>query len=129
MGYCSVWEVIMGSDRRRHSFYSSPDTPLRAVVDDLQNAPGQALQRELADLLLILRYPYVLQRLDAPPQQVTSQTRESIRRLEQEISALKTLLAAYSSLGDFRETEKAGAIAASSDAFSDGDSQYVHDNF
>lgn len=50
------------------------------MVDDLQNASGQALQRELADLLLILRYPYVLQQLDAPAQQVESQTRESIRR-------------------------------------------------
>lgn len=119
----------MGSDRRRHSFYSSPDTPLRAVVEDLKSTSGQALQRELADLLLILRYPYVLQRLDAPAQQVTSQTRESIRRLEQEISALKTLLAAYSSPGDFGETEKAAAIAASSERFGDGDSQYVHDNF
>lgn len=119
----------MGSDRRRHSFYSSPDTPLRAVVEDLKSTSGQALQRELADLLLILRYPYVLRRLDAPAQQVVMQTQESIRRLEQEISALKTLLAAYSSLSDFGEMEKAGVIAASSDAFSDGDSQYVHDNF
>ncbi|NJN73593.1 MAG: hypothetical protein HC799_12690 [Limnothrix sp. RL_2_0] len=57
------------------------------------------------------------------------QTQESIRRLEQEISALKTLLATYSSLGDCGEIEKAGAIAANFDAFSDGDSQYVHDNF
>jgi hypothetical protein len=119
----------MGSDRRRHSFYSSPDTPLRAVVEDLKSASGQALQRELADLLLILRYPYVLQRLDAPAQQVESQTRESIRRLEQEISALKTLLAAYSSLGDFGEMEQAGTLLKSSEPFSDGDSQYVHDNF
>jgi hypothetical protein len=119
----------MGSDRRRHSFYSSPDTPLRAVVEDLKNTSGQALQRELADLLLVLRYPYVLQRLDMPPQQVVMQTQESIRRLEQEISALKTLLAEYLSLRDLGQMKNAGAIAASSERFRDGDSQYVHDNF
>ncbi|QCS47993.1 hypothetical protein FEK30_00230 (plasmid) [Picosynechococcus sp. PCC 11901] len=85
----------MSRERLRHSFYSSNNSPLRQIIEDLKNIPGCTLQKELEDILLISRYPYVLQRLGASPDQIAMQAQESIRRLEQDISALRTLLATY----------------------------------
>ncbi|ANV85819.1 hypothetical protein AWQ21_14905 (plasmid) [Picosynechococcus sp. PCC 7003] len=85
----------MSRERLRHSFYSAAHSPLRQVIDDLKSCSGCTLQGELEDALLILRYPYVLQRMGASSHQVAAQAQESIRRLEQEISALRTLLATY----------------------------------
>lgn len=119
----------MASDRLRHSFYSSNNSPLRQVIDDLKNIPGCTLQKELEDILLISRYPYVLHRLGASPDQIAMQTQESIRRLEQDISALKTLLATYPSSTNATTSTDIGFQPESSAQEDALDALYIHDTF
>ncbi|ANV92132.1 hypothetical protein AWQ24_15255 (plasmid) [Picosynechococcus sp. PCC 8807] len=77
---------------KQHFFRSEANSPLRQILEDLKQSEGRSLQKELADALLILHYPRILQKQDATPEQIQRQAELSIRRLSQEINQLTALI-------------------------------------
>ncbi|BAW97881.1 hypothetical protein NIES970_29180 (plasmid) [[Synechococcus] sp. NIES-970] len=77
---------------KQHFFRSEANSPLRQILEDLKQSEGQSLQKELADALLILHYPRLLQKQGATAEQIQCQAELSIRRLSQEINQLTALV-------------------------------------
>ena len=87
---------------RRHYFFSKDNTPLRQIFEYIKQSQGQTLQREIEDLFLAHHYPYVLMESEIAPDIILHQANASIRRLEQDILQLKTLISLLSISGQIQ---------------------------
>jgi hypothetical protein len=106
---------------KQHFFRSEANSPLRQILEDLKQSEGRSLQKELADALLILYYPRLLQKQGATAEQIQRQAELSIRRLSQEINQLTALVNSLSPLSP--EDKQTWA------ALDDSDGDRPHFNF